>query len=101
MRYGTRVTTVENGDGAVLLNGGEPVFLHSVLISSTSGGAPDVHIFEGGVVPGSDSSSIIAHFPIGNQVCFGWYPYALFDKGVLVQEPATSVSITLIWRPDG
>lgn len=101
MRYGTRITTVEDADGDTLLNDGYPVFVHSILISNT-GGNLDAHIHEGGVVPGSDATNIIAHFPSAANTSFAWYPYAVFDKGVLVKDPGNAgLSITVVWRPDG
>jgi len=100
--YGTRVTVVQNGDGAgVEINSGQPCAIHNVHIANAAAGAAQAFTFtETTTAGGAIANEVGAMSIAATGGSDDWNPEAIFDKGFRVgQEPAAGTFITVVWRP--
>lgn len=99
--YATRVTRVANGDGDVSLGdtAGDPVYVHSIVVANGSGSAVTQQFTESSQF-GSTSNNVATIVAPANDT-EDWNPLASFDKGFRIPEPASSVVVTVTWRPQG
>ena len=100
--YGTRVTVVQNGDGAgVEINGGLPCAIHNIHVANAAAGAAQGFTFVQTVLAGGDVTVEVGAMSVTtNGGADDWSPEAIFDKGFrVVQEPASGTFITVVWRP--
>jgi len=98
--YATRVTVVTNAMGSTNINDGEPTYIHTVLISSTTA-VTDQSFFESGVPQGSSITNQVGEAVVDVNTPLEWNPYTLFDKGFRVDAPDAGVFVTVTWRADG
>lgn len=100
--YGTRVTVVQNSDGAgVEINSGLPCAIHSVQLATATGGSAETITFSQTTAAGGSISTLVG--AMSAQAAGGadnWYPEALFDRGFrVVEAPASGSYVTIVWRP--
>ena len=97
--YATRVTVVQNGDGAgVELDSGNPVWVHSVHLANGSAGTV-TPLFTQTTTAGGAIATEVGAMSATAGGADDWTPEAIFDKGFRVAaEPAASVYITVTWR---
>ena len=102
--YATRVTVIQNADGAgVELDGGNPVWVHSVKLAGAEGGSAQQVTFSQTTTAGGVITTLVGAI---SAVAAGgsddWYPEAIFDKGFRVVSAIDSGAVlTITWRPCG
>ena len=101
--YATRVTVVQNADGAgVELDSGNPVWVHSVKLSNAEGGGAQQLTFTQTTTAGGDTTVEVGAVTAAASSADDWYPEAIFDKGFRVNQALDSGSfLTITWRPCG
>lgn len=97
--YATRVTVVQNSDGATELNNGDSVYVHKVLVANSSASPVDQTFTESDDL--GSTSTLVGQLTVPANDSEDWEPYAVFDTGFRVAGPASDVVVTVTWRPTG